>query len=208
MSRIVLLLLCLAALSLVCSASNSKRRSKSGSKKNKGKKKNKASYRDEGNDYSSGGGVNKNNGDGSTVHKQSPFLDGTNLPPGDSQSGKLNDFITTKDPFSSDFMKKRLDDSRSRGLASGSRGLASAANTDVYKTTRLSLNLGVDVKEVEGVMRSFRVRGVVDIHYVKVDKEAEEAFILDSWGLFLIRFIVVIIIVKLRYVSEMCRFHK
>ena len=199
MSRIVLLLLCLAALSLVCSASNSKRRSKSGSKKNKGKKKNKASYRDEGNDYSSGGGVTKNNGDGSTVHKQSPFLDGTNLPPDDSQSGKLNDFITTKDPFSSDFMKKRLDDSRSRGLAS-------AANTDVYKTTRLSLNLGVDVKEMEGVARSFRVRGVVDIHYVKVDKEAEEAFILDSWGLFLIRFIVVIIIVKLRYVSEMCRF--
>ncbi|KAL5255899.1 hypothetical protein ACHWQZ_G011199 [Mnemiopsis leidyi] len=75
----------------------------------------------------------------------------------------------------SEFLRKTVDLS--------SPGRPSAANIGVYRTTRLVINLSMDVKNVSGVARSFRLRGTVDIYYDKEDPDAEETLILDSWGL-------------------------
>ena len=73
-------------------------------------------------------------------------------------------------------LRSRVDD--------GERGLPSAANIDVYKTTRLEVDLEIDVKNIGTVARSFRLRGSVDIYYEKQDRASEESLILDSWGAF------------------------
>ena len=152
MSRTVLLLVCLATLTFICSA-----------KKNRGKD----GSEDVGVDFEVVANLEFENGTeaGTESGTESSEFD-----------GEFERNVTTE------FLRKQLDSLRKK-VDSTFWGLPSAANIDVYRTTRLDINLAMDVKNVSGVARSFRLRGTVDIYYVKEDPDAEESMILDSWGL-------------------------
>ena len=155
MSRPVLLLVCLGTLTFICSA-----------KKNRGSHQNDNSG-DLGVDFEVVANLEFENGTeaGTEAGTVSPEFD-----------GEFERNVT------SEFLRKQLDSLRKK-VDSTFWGLPSAANIDVYRTTRLDINLAMDVKNVSGVARSFRLRGTVDIYYDKEDPDAEESMILDSWGL-------------------------
>ena len=160
MSRTVLLLVCLGTLTFICSAK--KNRGKDGSDQN---------------DNSEDVGVDFDFEVVANLEFENSTEAGTEA--GTESPEFYGEFERN---VTSEFLRKQLDSLRKK-VDSTFWGLPSAANIDVYRTTRLDINLAMDVKNVSGVARSFRLRGTVDIYYDKEDPDSEESMILDSWGL-------------------------
>ena len=162
MSRICVLLLCLAVFSQVCSAQK---------KKNKGKKKNKAVT-----DGDTPAEVRFEEDSSPDSDEESTFR--AELPKWSAAEDRQR-LMETEDLFSTEYMRDRVD----RGVL---EGFPSAANIASYKTVRLLLDLEVEMKsDVTGVdedNRFLRLGGHVDIYYEKQNRSAEEHMILDSWG--------------------------